>query len=84
MTPVQIMDDEVLLNSIQKEFRKKAKKNKALKHFCIEFEPQEGEKYARMFSEYLEEKEMFLVLLKVISQIEVVAKVHSSNQSISA
>jgi hypothetical protein len=50
MTPVQIMDDEVLLNSIQKEFRKKAKKNKALKHFCIEFEPQEGEKYARMFA----------------------------------
>lgn len=35
MTPVKIMDEEVLLNSIQKEFRKKAKKNKALKHFCI-------------------------------------------------
>lgn len=35
MTPIQVMEDEVLLASIQKEFRKKAKKNKALKHFCI-------------------------------------------------
>jgi len=42
MSTIHLIEDEPLLINIQKEFKKKIKKNKTLKHFCIDFEPKEG------------------------------------------
>jgi hypothetical protein len=53
MTPEELIKDEALLGKVQKAFRKKVKGKMALRHFVIEKEPLEGDKYRDHKMKYL-------------------------------
>lgn len=52
MSPKELIENDHLLKSLQKAFRKKMKGKMVLRHYAIECEPEEGKKYSEYFEKY--------------------------------